>query len=420
MPDMNEALNELNALGIIHRDIKPSNITQNADGSYVLMDFGISSVRNDKQSIIATQTGLTFVYAAPEALRDLWLVQSDYFSLGITIYELLTGVLPTDGMTEKELERYALTSKIPIPDSVPERLALLIRGLTYKDITNRKDKNNPNNRWVYEQVCDWLAGKAMVEPGAAGGQGEAAEAQGNVPPFDFMGQKYTDLDELFIALAENWDEGKKVLGRGFLEGYFRNNGMNTLAGAAMDAAEDGLSDRAYGRFLYENCSALEAIYWKGNKYSPAKYGSELIRALWKCREVYTGENLKNNVAQIAEPVDQGIIELFYRSNGGTEMADYIAEHSDVINKRSEKGRGIRDYTIFLYELSYALTGKYVLNIEGRFFESYDAFLDDFEQRLMNEENPEALEAFFNSFVYFDEEDFPAKLQFNVWRRAVMQ
>lgn len=418
VPDMNEALNELNRLGIIHRDIKPSNITRNADGSYVLMDFGISSVRQDKQSIIATQTGLTFVYAAPEALRDLWLVQSDYFSLGITIYELLTGVLPTDGMTEKELERYALTSKIPIPASVPDRLALLIRGLTYKDITNRKDKSNPNNRWVYEEVCDWLNGKEMTEPGeAAGGMVSDTASAGNIPPYDFMGTKYTDLNELFTALAENWEEGKKVMGRGFLENYFRNNGMNTLAGAAMDATEDGLSDRAYAKFLYENAESLEKIYWCGKKYTEREYGGELLKALWSCREDYSAANIENYVDKVVEPLAQGILTLYYRNIGNAEMEEYIESGKKTVESRLNTDEEGALFAVFLYDLAYSMTGKIILNIEGQLFEDYDSFLNNFEKRLMEENDVTSFDSYCNAFSDLSDETLPDRIQFSVWKKA---
>ncbi len=419
VPDMNEALHELDRLGIIHRDIKPSNIARNADGSYVLMDFGISSVRKEKQSIIATQTGLTFVYAAPEALRDLWLVQSDYYSLGISIYELLTGVLPTDGMTEKELERYALTSKIPIPDSVPKRLALLIRGLTYKDITNRQDKNNPNNRWVYEQVVDWIAGKDLPEPGEGINVQTKTLEEGSLPPYEFRGKQYTDMRLLFIAMAQEWDEGKKIIGRELLVDYLRKAGLNTLASEAMDANDEGLTDIAYARFLYENTPSMPKIFWKGAAYSETEYGSELIKALWHCKEVYTAKNIKDYVSLIAEPLLEGCVSLYYENKNKDNSNEILPLISEVMaigrptdELSSEKIAGL------LYRIAYVMTGKCVLNIGGNLYESEEAFLDAFEKRLMEETDEKAFYDYCNMFVDMSRKEFPGKLQYSVWKEAI--
>ncbi len=419
VPDMNEALHELNRLGIIHRDIKPSNIARNSDGSYVLMDFGISSVRKEKQSIIATQTGLTFVYAAPEALRDLWLVQSDYYSLGITIYELLTGVLPTDGMTEKELERYALTSKIPIPESVPGRLALLIRGLTYKDITNRQDKNNPNNRWVYEQVSEWISGKNLPEPGEGSQTSlNAASAEGNLPPYEFRGKQYTDMRLLFIAMAEDWEEGKKIIGRELLVDYLRKVGLNTLASEAMDANDAGLTDKAYATFLYENTPSIPKIYWKGASYTEKEYGAELLKALWHCREVYTPDSMTQYVLNITEPLRDGFVEMFYERTKRENSDKILPLIKEAISIRPSTVQTAESLAASLYRLAYAMTGKCVLSVGGNIYESQDAFLEAFEKRLMEDTNEEAFKAYCSIFLDLNNEELPEKLQYKVWKECI--
>ncbi len=417
VPDMNEALHELDRLGIIHRDIKPSNITRNADGSFVLMDFGISSVRKEKQSIIATQTGLTFVYAAPEALRDLWLVQSDYYSLGITIYELLTGVLPTDGMTEKELERYALTSKIPIPDSIPKKLSILIRGLTYKDISNRQDKNNPNNRWVYEQVSDWIAGKDIPEPGAGTMATAQPRDEGNLMPYEFRGKQYTDMRLLFIAMAKDWEEGKKIIGRELLVDYLRKAGLNTLASEAMDANDEGLTDAAYAKFLYENTPNMPKIFWKGEEYSETEYGAALLKALWQCKEIYTLDNIKKHALEILEALTEGVVYLFYETADREKSVEMLPLLTKAITLYNQTGQD-EALAATLYRIAFCMTGKCLLNIAGNIYETEDAFLDDFEKRLMEETDENAFNEYCNQFLDMDKNDFPGNVLFTVWQEEV--
>ncbi len=166
IPEISSALRTLHRNGILHRDIKPSNVMLKDDGkNVVLIDFGISSFKDDR-TVVSSTEGISRFYAAPEAVNGLWLEETDWYAFGITIYELLTGYTPFQNIEIKDVEKYALISKIPFPNDFPGDIKNLILGLTWKDISERHNLNNPNRRWGFTEVTSWLNGENPKLPGS--------------------------------------------------------------------------------------------------------------------------------------------------------------------------------------------------------------------------------------------------------------
>jgi serine/threonine-protein kinase len=113
-----EAVQSAHAHAVIHRDIKPSNVLVKREGSLRLLDFGIAKQLEDMDALASqTRTGfrlMTPAYASPEQFRgDRVGIQTDVYSLGVVLYELLAGKLPFDlaGCTPAAAEKLVLESE---------------------------------------------------------------------------------------------------------------------------------------------------------------------------------------------------------------------------------------------------------------------------------------------------------------------
>jgi serine/threonine-protein kinase len=121
-----EAVQYAHRLGIIHRDLKPSNILVKEDATVRLLDFGIAKQLDDSEETV-TRTGMRFMtlpYAAPEqVLGEPVGTYTDIYSLGIILYEVLTGRLPFNAsdVAERQAERIIVEQEPEKPSTAARR-----------------------------------------------------------------------------------------------------------------------------------------------------------------------------------------------------------------------------------------------------------------------------------------------------------
>ncbi|HTI96126.1 MAG TPA: protein kinase, partial [Rudaea sp.] len=134
------ALNYAHAKGFVHRDVKPDNILLREDGSAALTDFGIARASDSATHMTRTGTVIgTPHYMSPEQARGRPLDgRADLYSLGVVLYELLTGRVPFHADDSLAVGIMHITQPIPI---LPERLYAL------QPLLNRLLAKQPEDRF---------------------------------------------------------------------------------------------------------------------------------------------------------------------------------------------------------------------------------------------------------------------------------
>lgn len=135
-----EALAYAHGQGVLHRDIKPSNIMETPEGEVFLTDFGLAKMMEDVDAAFSRDMMVgTPQYISPEQAKGEELDQgTDIYSLGVVLFEMLTGRVPFEGDTAQAIIRDQIFSPTPRPSQFALTIPETVEGVVFKALSKER------------------------------------------------------------------------------------------------------------------------------------------------------------------------------------------------------------------------------------------------------------------------------------------
>ena len=176
--------------GIVHRDVKPQNIIISTDGKVKLSDFGIAKATSS--NTISSNVMGSVHYSSPEQVRGGYSdYKSDIYSLGITMYEMVTGRVPFDGDTTVAIAIKHLQEEIESPSKYTPNLPFALEQIILKCTQKSPDRRYQS---MGELIVDLK--KALITPD---------EDFVKMVPFDAGGETRTISEEDIAEIKQRTD-----------------------------------------------------------------------------------------------------------------------------------------------------------------------------------------------------------------------
>lgn len=342
-----EGLHALHAAGLLHRDIKPSNVMVTREGRVVLLDFGLAAavVPGGLHKSTHRHAVGTVAYMAPEqAMGDPVSTASDWYSLGVLLYEVLAGRLPYEGDGLKVLmDKQAADPPPPssLAGGVPPDLEALCLALLRRD---------PGGRPKGDEVLRSLAGPEVAAAPAATPRAPALPRPlllGRERHLEALGDCMREVrrGRTVLALVQGPSGmGKSTLVQRFLEDLAGGGGTVVLEGRCYE--RESVPYKAFD-------SPVDALARYLERLPRVEVEAILPRGIASLTRVFPGLLRVGAVALAHDPVPevQDPVELRRRAFGALrEMLARIGDRHALVLSVDDLQWGDADSAVLLEEL----------------------------------------------------------------------
>lgn len=293
-----DAIGHAHQVGVIHRDIKPSNILLCDNGRVKVTDFGLAKVvqQKDGASTVTQARAGTLYYMSPEQIKGLKNVdiRSDLYSLGMTLYEMLTGRVPFDKTdSDFTIQRQIVDGEIPSPIKFNAEIPKILSRIIQKSINKEPEKRYQT---AAEMLADILKFEKEFLPETKKKNSLPEEKSKAVLPRTDTSQKYIKLISVFASFAI-------LIAAGFLYFMLSSNGSEQVVSLLSivtnpDNAEIILDDVQIGKSPVENYKINNE---KALNLKIKKEGYLTLDTSFTLQKG-SNENLKINLVEIVEEV----------------------------------------------------------------------------------------------------------------------
>jgi serine/threonine protein kinase/uncharacterized protein YraI len=283
---INEGLQQIHGTyNFIYQDLKPDNILfkDAKKTKLVLADFGISTImeQGDKKATVvasltdlygalelAPKTGTKHVIARPSV---------DYYSLGITMYEMWLGEQPFKNIPSATRDDMIREEIVVFPPDMPADYQTLIQGLI---------KATPRDRWGDKEIQLWLDGKQLQQTASKANLDYATEMFNDT-------ENFSSPKELAELMVKYPDQGERILYSGVAASWFENSGRGLRAEEIKEVAAVHAQDKKSGYYtaIYKLDPTRE---WTSKGGKACKNLEEIAQALTSESAYYMEELKKPN------------------------------------------------------------------------------------------------------------------------------
>jgi len=329
-----EGLAEAHRLGVVHRDLKPQNIMVDSEGNARIMDFGIArSIRT--KSI--TETGMiigTPEYMSPEQVEGLGVDhRSDLYSLGVILFEMLTGRVPFQGETPLSVILKHKTEQPPDPRKFDEQIPVVISRMILKCM--EKDKNKR-----YRTAVTLLADLVEIEKGMTTTQTVVIERKQKKT------EKLRDRKTVLLAVSAFLAIAIVAVGLFFYPGVFRSKqkSLNSIAVlplknlsriSTQEYISDGMTEA-----LISSLAQIEALERVISSTSVMQYKDTTKSLPEIARELGVDAIVEGSVMVIQERVRVSVQLIEARKDRNIWSNSYERDLRDILALHSELARAI--------------------------------------------------------------------------------